>query len=298
MLTRSFCHKNSHRQEVFITFVSFSHISLAILDLWRYFQGMNFDKIPERMIQLGVNRAWLAEQCDYTPDSLRQILAPNGKGKTDKALRRIWEALDREEQRQKTALGISEFLPIRLVLEPEKEQFDRWMRAAYKSHNSFEQWAKQGLDKYAEEDSGLRFVAEDASKYKFPPKPDLPAPYEIPLFRAAAGAPILGDEEMVEVERDYGDGRFLLELRGDSMAPRFQDRQRIVMRHKSALKRPVLKYGELYAFVVDGLVTFKQWVKDKQTGEKVLRSLNPEHADLIADETTDWIGWYDPADNA
>ena len=101
------------------------------------------------MIQLGVNRTWLAQECDYTPDSLRQILAPNGKGKTDKALRRIWEALDREEQRQKTALGISEFLPFRLVLEPDKEQFDRWMRAAYKSHNSFEQWAKQGLDKYA-----------------------------------------------------------------------------------------------------------------------------------------------------
>ena len=141
-------------------------------------------------------------------------------------------------------------------------------------------------------------IAETVTEYKVPPKPDLPAPYEMPLLRAAAGAPILGDEEMVEVERDYGHGRFLLELRGESMAPRFQDRQRIVMRHKSSLRRPVLKYGELYAFVVDGLVTFKQWAKDKQTGERVLRSLNPEHADLIADETTDWIGWVDPADNA
>lgn len=115
---------------------------------------------------------------------------------------------------------------------------------------------------------------------------------EIPLLRAAAGSPLLSDAEMVEVERDYGKGRFLLELRGDSMEPRFRDKQRIVMRDKATLKRPLLKYGELYAFVVNGRITFKQWAKGK-----VLRSLNAEYPDIPADEETDWIGWYDPKDN-
>lgn len=247
---------------------------------------MNFDEIPMRMLQLGVDRAWLAQQCDYTPDSLRQILAPNGKGKTDKALRRIWEVLDREEERQKNALGIPEIIPFRVVLEPDKQRFDSWMRAVYsKPGRTFDEWATAGLDALADEVD---------RKHVDPPK----AVIELPLLRAAAGAPILSDAEMVEVDQDYGAGRFVLELRGDSMEPNFHNRQRIIMREKSSLRRPVLKYGELYAFIVDGLITFKQWAKDKKTGDKVLRSLNPEHADINADENTDWIGWYDVADNA
>ena len=125
---------------------------------------MKFEDIPIRMLQLGVDRAWLAEQCDYTTDSLRQILAPKGKGKTDKALRRIWEALDREEQRQKDALTKPKTLTHRVILKPSDEQFDRWMRAAYRHHNSFDQWAKEGLDRLAEEEPMLK-VAEDEPPY-------------------------------------------------------------------------------------------------------------------------------------
>ena len=128
--------------------------------------------------------------------------------------------------------------------------------------------------------------------HKPKPIPFTPKVIEIPMLRAAAGNPLLADAEMVEVEKDYGHGRFLLELRGDSMEPLFRDKQRIVMRDKSTLKRPLLKYGELYAFVVDGRIAFKQWAKGK-----VLRSLNPEYPDIIPDENTDWVGWYDPKDN-
>lgn len=66
---------------------------------------MTFEKIPLRMLKLGVDRAWLALQCDYSASHIAKILAPNGdiKAKTDKALRRIWESLDREEVRQKAA---------------------------------------------------------------------------------------------------------------------------------------------------------------------------------------------------
>jgi transcriptional regulator with XRE-family HTH domain len=118
----------------------------------------------------------------------------------------------------------------------------------------------------------------------------------VPLVRAAAGVPILADAEHVEPDRDLGEGRFLLELRGDSMEPRFHNKQRVVLRDKASLKRPVLKYGELYCFVHEGAATFKQWAKD-ESGRKVLRSLNPEHADIPADEDTDWIGWMDEKDN-
>lgn len=110
---------------------------------------MTFEEIPGRMAKLGVDRAWLAAQCDYTPDSLRQILAPRGKGKTDKALRRIWEALDREEERQSTP-ALPQPLSHRVYLEPTSAEFDRWMAAAYRvPGRTFDQWAREGLDAIA-----------------------------------------------------------------------------------------------------------------------------------------------------
>jgi SOS-response transcriptional repressor LexA len=249
---------------------------------------MTFEQIPIRMLQLGVDRAWLANACDYSLSTLGNAIAPNGSNKTDKALRRIWEALDREEERQKGLSTSNEKVPFRVVLEPDKERFDRWMQAVYsKPGRTFDDWATTGLDALADQElsPAVEFV-----------KPQ-PAFYEIPLLRAAAGSPILADAETVEVDQDHGTGRFMLELRGDSMAPRFADRQRIVLRDKATLKRPVLKYGEFYLFVHEGQSTFKQWAKDK-AGNKVLRSLNPKHEDIPADEDTNWIGWYDASDNA
>ena len=137
----------------FLHFFAENAIFLAILDKSRYFPAMNYDEIPARMIKLGVNRTWLAEQCDYSMSTLASALAPNGSNKTDKALRRIWEALDREEQRQKVALGISELLPFRVVLEPDQARFDRWMQAAHlKPGQTFSEWATAGLDTLADQD--------------------------------------------------------------------------------------------------------------------------------------------------
>lgn len=145
--------------------------------------------------------------------------------------------------------------------------------------------------------------ARESMATRLPAEPAIiPAPesvihsFTVRLLRAAAGVPILADAEPVEVERDLGPGRFLLELRGDSMEPRFRDKQRVILRDKATLKRPVLRYGDFYCFVHNGAATFKEWAKDAE-GRKVLRSLNPEHADIPADEDTDWIGWFDPKDN-
>lgn len=242
------------------------------------------------------SQTWLAEQCDKTVQAVSNWLREKNPQPISASAKLIIARLMQEDEAMK------KIAPQNLVLEFSQEDFDAICRAAQNHRQLPREWAQHQLSEIAHLDveaigAMLKFspmVAEDPAIYgtqKY-------AAHEIPLYRAAAGAPILGDEEMVEVERDYGQGRFLLELRGDSMEPRFQDRQRIVMRHKSTLKRPVLKYGEFYAFVVDGLVTFKQWAKDNQTGERVLRSLNPEYADIFADETTDWIGWFDPADNA
>lgn len=118
---------------------------------------MNFEEVPIRMIQLGVDRPWLCRECDYKPGSLAQILAPNGnqKFKTDKALRRIWEALDREEERQKSAVMLPAPLGHRVFIEPTEEQFDTWMQAVYQQPGrSFDQWAKTGLDALAAEELG------------------------------------------------------------------------------------------------------------------------------------------------
>lgn len=133
---------------------------------------MTFDQIPIRMLQLGVDRKWLADACDYKPGSIASILAPKGNPshKTDKALRRIWEALDREEERQKNANRAPAALGHRVVIEPTEAQFDRWMSAAYsRPGRTFDQWAKEGLTALADSelaDRQLRAVAEDPAEYR------------------------------------------------------------------------------------------------------------------------------------
>jgi hypothetical protein len=89
------------------------------------------------MLQLGVDRDWLAETCDYKRAHVGNILAPNGdpKAKNDKALRRIWEALDREEKRQEEARA-SAATPVypmperqQLVLRPTEDEYEAWSSA-------------------------------------------------------------------------------------------------------------------------------------------------------------------------
>jgi hypothetical protein len=154
-----------------ITFLHFYDKMLFFLAFYsipaQLVRDMTFEEIPLRMIQLGVDRPWLAEQCDYKPGTLAAILAPNGnKGhKTDKSLRRIWEALDREELRQKSAIYRPAPLTNTVTLTPTQAQFDRWMKAAYQKHDSFDDWAKEGLDLLADEHRSLR-VASDETPYK------------------------------------------------------------------------------------------------------------------------------------
>lgn len=133
---------------------------------------MTFEEIPIRMLQLGVDRSWLCQECDYTPDSMRQILAPKGTNKTDKALRRIWEALDREEARQKSAVMLPAPLGHRVFIEPSAEQFDNWMQAVYQQPGrTFDTWAKDGLDALATEELGKLTQATGKGLQSLPAPP-------------------------------------------------------------------------------------------------------------------------------
>lgn len=258
---------------------------------------MTFEEIPLKMMQLGVDRAWLALQCDYSISSIANILAAGGnpKSKTDKALRRIWEVLDREDERRKKPNPPEE--KCAMVIRTTADEFANWNVASMNEHLTVENWAVQQLNRAAKMGMPLKTSPPIKQSLTTDQFPDAGKSIEIPLLRAAAGSPILADAEMIEVEKDYGVGRFMLELRGDSMEPLFRNKQRIIMREKSTLNRPVLKYGLLYCFVHEGCATFKQWAKDSE-GNKILHSFNPEHPDIPADADTDWVGWYDPADNA
>jgi hypothetical protein len=48
-----------------------------------------------------------------------------------------------------------------VTLTPTVAQFDRWMKAAYRNHDSFDEWAKEGLDALADEPASLRVASEE-----------------------------------------------------------------------------------------------------------------------------------------
>jgi SOS-response transcriptional repressor LexA len=250
-----------------------------------------FDEIDDRLEKLGLDRAWLANATKRSPGAIRSALAPaaSTKHRSDKLQQILSDAIEREEASRRVQLP-PPALPNRITVEPSVAEFDLWDRASRAAGaESLHGWALEELNKAADAwFSQVAPISDNRVVAIFP---------EVPLLRAAAGAPILADAEMVQPDHDLGKGRFLLELRGDSMEPRFLDRQRVVLRDKATLRRPLLKYGQFYCFLHEGAATFKEWAKDDQ-GRKVLRSLNPEHSDIPADEQTEWIGWFDAADNA
>jgi hypothetical protein len=266
----------------------FNEKSIAKYDSHGYNRHMiSFEDIDSRLEAIGKDRAWLAENTPYSATYIRDLMAPKSTRRSERVQQIISDAIEREEAAQRVTVR----LPDQLALAPTADEFNAWCRA-YKASPSetLKDWAIEELNKAA--------AAWHASRSKLASVPNsqvITFP-EVPMLRAAAGLPILADAEMVQPDRQLGPGRFILELRGESMEPRFKDRQRVILRDKATLKRPVLKYGEFYCFVHEGQACFKQWAKDRE-GRKVLHSLNPDHLDILADDQTDWIGWFDKADN-
>jgi Peptidase S24-like len=262
---------------------------------------MSFDEIPLRMMKLGVDRAWLALHCDYKLGTLAAILAPNGNlsHKTDKALRRIEEALDREEARQQNPVTPLELHQI--VLRPTDDEFNNWNRQANKENMIVKDWCMQTLNEAAAKilagqwDSALR------------PKEAI---YKTNTNRsahlhAAAGSPILSEVQ----DWDGADDTVLVKINGLSMSPLFADGEVIAMKHKRASSTPYAAKGKIYLFAYEGGYTVKKYNTRKATKEeieagisyvsptdnkhkvRVLQSINPDFPEIVLKEEAEWFAW-------
>ena len=258
---------------------------------------MTFDEIPLRMLQLGVDRPWLCEACDYKPGSLAAILAPNGnkKHKTEKAMRRIWEALDREEDRQRGSNTLPAPLGHRVFLEPTEAQFDRWMEAVYaKPGRNFDTWSKEGLDAIAKEElAAIKLkIVSDLSEHAEDPSPV----HWLPLRGGiAAGAPISSDAtdgDRVRVAKEYPPVCHALRVFGHSMEPDIADGALVVVKalpegHKPKQGRIVV-YRDSNGLSLKRLAYRKSMPGDESANAlgkvAVLESINPEFPDV---HTTD-----------
>lgn len=255
------------------------------------------EAVLQWMVQERRSNTWLADQCGVTKQAVSNWLSEGSPRPISSSaqiiIRRLME-MDAAASEAKP--------PHTLVIEFEDDDYSAIENAALQSQQTIRDWAKDTLLTIAEVDPDkfAQFISTTLPTVKqsltVANLPDGGKAFEIPLLRAAAGSPIIADAETIEVERNHGTGRFMLELRGDSMEPKFRDKERIILHDKTTLKRPVLKYGEFYLFVHNESSTFKQWQKNDD-GQKVLRSVNPVYKDIIANESTEWIGWYDPADN-
>lgn len=255
-----------------------------------------FDEIDSRLDQLGLDRSWLAEKSGRSPSSIRSALAPNAhpKQRSELLQRALSDAIEREEAARRGRHAEPDENLIRVSFSD--EDFAEIEAAAGIVQTPIKDFITRAAIHQARADLAKSAAAAPPVVVPREPEPAV-AYFPVPLLRAAAGFPILADAEVIEHDRELGEGRFLLELRGDSMEPRFLDRQRVVLRDKTTLRRPLLKYGQLYCFIHEGAACFKQWAKDS-SGRKVLRSLNRAFSDIPADEDTEWIGWFDAEDNA
>ena len=196
------------------------------------------------MLRLGVDRAWIAKECDYKSGSLAQILAPNGnqKYKTDKALRRIWEALDREEERQKSvqsAKPSKEPASDQIVLNPDDTEYQAWCSAFKVSDAAdFKEWIIHRLNDAAAKALAVK-SGISAPLAALPDALSTPEPLNVtpmPFYGlVAAGTPAGAIDDMLD-ETAHVPGRwpavghFALRVSGRSMEPDYPDGSTIVCR--------------------------------------------------------------------
>jgi len=199
---------------------------------------MTFDAIPIRMLQLGVDRDWLCRECDYSSSTLASVLAPKGSNKTNKALRRIWEALDREEARQLAEKNAPEPPTLsNLVIRVETEEFDEWCRAALSRQQIISEWAVDAIRSAYREET----AQPAASTVPMPTRqPDQAANViELPFYGTVAaglpGGPLDIADGTLPVPADIigkhdPASLYLLRVNGRSMEPQYPDGSRVLCR--------------------------------------------------------------------
>jgi hypothetical protein len=104
--------------------------------------------------------------------SIANILAKGGNpaSKTEKALRRIWEALDREEERQQGTINPIELN--QLVIRLDDDEFEKLSQLAAKEGMTVKDWCLMALDAAAQQIAAgqhpefkIARVAEDPHPY-------------------------------------------------------------------------------------------------------------------------------------
>lgn len=117
---------------------------------------MSATEIKKRMAELGVDRAWLAEKCNWSLSNVVNVLAPKGSNRSPKAIARIVKELESEAKRQQ-APEVA-FQTQQLVLHPDLSTYKIWNCAHIKWANkhpdphqySLVDWATHALNDMAD----------------------------------------------------------------------------------------------------------------------------------------------------
>lgn len=275
-----------------------------------------FEEIDSRLEKLGKDRAWLATESGRSAGSIRSALAPNASDKHRSPLLQkvLTDAIEQEEQRQlggSRAPQISGLYEVRQTPE-QAELTDLASRAV--NAPSLADFCLSAIMHRANEI--MRNNVDPVTGLSLAPEPENIVAFDpIPLIHAAAGSPVDSDTDTFTPLRPVKAGRFACQLHGDSMSPRFPDGSIVILRDREQLKRPVLKRGEIYLFLIAGEKTLKVYTSriateseiaegitytspsDGKTKVRVLRSLNPDYPEIVVRSEVHWLGWLDIKDN-
>lgn len=268
-----------------------------------------FEDIDQRLKDLGKDRIWLANETGRSEGSIRAALAPNAApDRRSKLLQRaLTDAIEQEEGYQKTKPS----LPDRISVEASPESLALWSRAFKNSEfETFEEWMVNAINEEAEE-----WHAEQQRKnLSVVTGEDPPTYFEVPCMGIAAGHAIIGDElDPVSITEDLGEGHVAFIVCGPSMEPEIEDGSTILVKEPHVLRNHHMKKGLIYAVEIGGERTLKRYNTRPATDEemeseaeyiytingykrvKILESINPDYKEIIIDQETRMIGWYDPS---
>ena len=204
----------------------------------------------------------------------------------------------------------TEEIPARLIIEVEREEFNRWNRESLNDGMIIEDWAYHALSSIADEGEtkskhpNLR-VAEEDTPYNT---------FTVPRTFLAAGSPIDSQvDDDYPVDRDYPEGYFAGTAVGESMHPTIKNGESSLFMARTLWNNPNLKKGDIYSFIVSGEKTIKRYNSRLATAQeledqveyiytssetglpsvRILQSDNPEHPEIIwRNGDIEATGWF------
>lgn len=272
------------------------------------------------------NYAWLAQQCMVGEGAVKNWMSTKN---IPKAKLLLIEKLIQETEKEslsndaEPAFYLREGkVPVLALIDP--EIYKLGVTAAKKMGISVEEFTAMAFHEDAIRHAQLITTAESGNNLSLVRKQDIGTSsspplseefHEIPLLHAAAGSPIDAHSDSFTLSRRLGPDRFGVQVHGDSMSPLIPDGKVVILREKSSLKKPLLKKGEIYLFVIKGERTLKRYNTRPATTQeiadeisytspnrtqkvRILESVNPAYPEIvISHEHIEWLGWLDKDDN-